>query len=94
MALNTINQPTIILVMGVICKFELVYSLCFTMSIFLYLLFSGRRINKDDIKETFDWLNKDQTRTYICGPSPMIADVEHLLIEQGLNKHSILYEKW
>jgi ferredoxin-NADP reductase len=66
----------------------------FKSFIFLYLLFSGRRINKDDIKETFDWLNKDQTRTYICGPSPMIADMEHLLIEQGLNKQSILYEKW
>ena len=57
-------------------------------------MFVARRINRDDMREAFGWLNKDQTRTFICGPSPMITDMEQLLIEQGIDKKFILYEKW
>ncbi|XP_052091944.1 oxidoreductase NAD-binding domain-containing protein 1-like [Mytilus californianus] len=52
------------------------------------------RIGKEDIKESFNWLKEHQTKTYICGPSPMITDMEKLLIGQGLDKKTILYEKW
>ncbi|XP_071153033.1 oxidoreductase NAD-binding domain-containing protein 1-like [Mytilus edulis] len=52
------------------------------------------RICKEDIKESFNWLKEHQTKTYICGPPPMITDMEKLLIEQGLDKNTILYEQW
>jgi len=56
--------------------------------------FSDHRISQQDIQHCFDWLRKDKTVSYICGPSPMITDVENMLLANGLQASNIRYEKW
>ena len=57
-------------------------------------LLSVQRIGQNDISQCFDWLRKDRVTAYLCGPSPMLTDMEKLLIEQGVSRAKIHYEKW
>lgn len=55
---------------------------------------SDKRISSQDISSCFDWLRKDKTQVFICGPSPMIQDSEKMLLSIGLGLDRIMYEKW
>ena len=37
---------------------------------------------------------RDNVQVYICGPPDMIESMEQYLLELGLNKKQIRYEKW
>ncbi|WAQ94457.1 OXND1-like protein [Mya arenaria] len=52
------------------------------------------RIGPEDIAECFDWLRKDQTVAYLCGPSPMLTDMENILTAAGVQPDCVKYEKW
>lgn len=54
----------------------------------------GGRINKGVLTACFDWLKKEKTHAYICGPSHMIEDMEKHLADLGLNESCIHFEKW
>lgn len=53
-----------------------------------------RRINTDDVAKAFHWLKQDRTKVFICGPSPMVSDMEKILDSVKFPKNRIFYEKW
>jgi ferredoxin-NADP reductase len=52
---------------------------------------NNRRINRTDLKQAIEWLEKPVT-VYLCGPSSFIDSMENILKE--LNIKNIFYEKW
>jgi ferredoxin-NADP reductase len=52
---------------------------------------NNRRINRIDLKQAIQWLEKPVT-VYLCGPSSFIDSMENILKE--LNIKNIFYEKW
>jgi ferredoxin-NADP reductase len=52
---------------------------------------NNRRMNKTDLKQAIQWLEKPVT-AYICGPSSFIDWTDNVLKELNIKK--ILYEKW
>ncbi|XP_060081534.1 oxidoreductase NAD-binding domain-containing protein 1-like [Ylistrum balloti] len=54
----------------------------------------NRRINHQDIQDSFRRLRKEKTMVYICGPSPMIETMETILLGAGIGQQQILFEKW
>lgn len=59
-----------------------------------YIFFSDRRIEEPDISKAFEWLNKDVTQAFICGPSNMITDMQDILIKLNVPKNKIHFESW
>ena len=55
---------------------------------------SGARIGLDDIKESLSGASVDRTHCYICGPGPMIDEMENYLVKLDVPKENIHYEKW
>lgn len=51
--------------------------------------FTGR-IDKDILKKYFN----DNTIFFLCGPKQMIDEINNNLLEIGVKKENILYEKW
>jgi len=52
------------------------------------------RIGLDDIKESLSGASVDRTHCYICGPGPMIDEMENYLVKLDVPKENIHYEKW
>ncbi|XP_038076592.1 oxidoreductase NAD-binding domain-containing protein 1-like isoform X2 [Patiria miniata] len=55
---------------------------------------SDHRINEADIATSLQRLDKDRLRCFLCGPPPMIADMETHLERQGVRPDQIHCEKW
>ncbi|XP_072179625.1 oxidoreductase NAD-binding domain-containing protein 1-like [Diadema setosum] len=55
---------------------------------------TGRRIGKDDVKASIQRLKGRPLRCFICGPPPMIADMEAILHDLGVSDSDVLCEKW
>ncbi|XP_060579511.1 oxidoreductase NAD-binding domain-containing protein 1-like [Ruditapes philippinarum] len=58
------------------------------------VLLLNKRIQTGDLDKSFNWLRKENTCVYICGPSHMIEDVELSLLQLNIAKQRIKYEKW
>ena len=58
--------------------------------------FADGRITHASISDTLTSFGvaPNTIKSYICGPSAMIEDMEAVLLKQGLNKCNIIYEKW
>ncbi|XP_013413722.1 oxidoreductase NAD-binding domain-containing protein 1-like [Lingula anatina] len=52
------------------------------------------RIGEDDVTEALEKLNTEKLLCYICGPSTMSNAVEGFLLNSGVPKNKIMYEKW
>ncbi|XP_077979157.1 oxidoreductase NAD-binding domain-containing protein 1-like [Glandiceps talaboti] len=52
------------------------------------------RINDSVLKSTLAEMKRESLRCCICGPPPMIADIEQLLPSMGVSNKQISYEKW
>ncbi|XP_067649713.1 oxidoreductase NAD-binding domain-containing protein 1-like isoform X2 [Haliotis asinina] len=52
------------------------------------------RIKQEHVQEATDKLNSGKVECYLCGPSPMIADIETMLKACGITESSIHYERW
>ncbi|XP_022102360.1 oxidoreductase NAD-binding domain-containing protein 1-like isoform X2 [Acanthaster planci] len=55
---------------------------------------SDHRINGADLATSLQRLDKDRLRCFLCGPPPMIADMESLLESQGVRPDQLHTEKW
>jgi ferredoxin-NADP reductase len=62
----------------------------------LSFFFSGGRLSSADIKRNIENVDLDISKThcFLCGPGPMINDMENALNESGISKDRIYYEKW
>ncbi|KAK3589566.1 hypothetical protein CHS0354_043021 [Potamilus streckersoni] len=56
--------------------------------------FHYRRIDHEDISQALQWLNKNKVKAFICGPSPMLEDMERHIHSLGVANSAIMYEKW
>ncbi|XP_071803437.1 oxidoreductase NAD-binding domain-containing protein 1-like isoform X2 [Asterias amurensis] len=55
---------------------------------------SDKRIDSEAIATAIQRLDKENLRCFICGPPPMIADMETHLEECGIRQDQIHCEKW
>ena len=55
---------------------------------------SGRRFQKDDLERAVARLDVTRLRCFICGPPPMIEDIETVLRNLGVDSGCINVEKW
>ncbi|XP_033639224.1 oxidoreductase NAD-binding domain-containing protein 1-like isoform X2 [Asterias rubens] len=55
---------------------------------------SDKRIDSEAIATAIQRLDKENLRCFICGPPPMIADIETHLEECGIREDQIHCEKW
>lgn len=58
---------------------------------------TGRRTRLDpallrEVLPSADRLNR--TLFYLCGPAALIKDAKHMLLELGVQKDRLCYEKW
>ena len=66
-----------------------------TTFIMLCILFTGKRIDESEIKTALERLsNSNPLKCYICGPPPMIADMEAILRNLGIKDSDVFCEKW
>ncbi|XP_052246779.1 oxidoreductase NAD-binding domain-containing protein 1-like isoform X3 [Dreissena polymorpha] len=54
----------------------------------------GHRISTQDVSDCFNWLRKEKTLAYLCGPSKMLSDMAETLQQLGLARSDIHFEKW
>ncbi len=54
----------------------------------------GQRITGEDITEALSHLDPSQLQCFVCGPPPMIADIEQMLEECHVTRACIHTEKW
>ena len=73
---------------------RLIQQFCFHFTHFNISSFSDCRIGEEDIAKAFDWLDKNVTQVFICGPSPMITNMENILLSMNVPKNKIHFETW
>ncbi|KAK8722473.1 hypothetical protein OTU49_012233, partial [Cherax quadricarinatus] len=52
------------------------------------------RITQEVLKSAIDSLDTSSLKTFICGPPPMIENINQHLLSCGLLQNQIFYEKW
>lgn len=66
-------------------------SLCISMYIYFS---SGRRLQKDDLGRAVARLDVTRLQCFICGPPPMIEDLQIVLRDLGVDLGCVNFEKW
>ncbi|KAL8617688.1 hypothetical protein ACOMHN_064942 [Nucella lapillus] len=52
------------------------------------------RITSADIQKSVESLKADKLRVFLCGPSPMISDIEQFCLKCNVSKEQLFYERW
>ena len=60
----------------------------------VWIFTPGRRMRKDDVGRALSRLDVSRLLCFICGPPPMIEDIQILLRDLGVGSDCIHIEKW
>ncbi|KAK7109825.1 oxidoreductase NAD-binding domain-containing protein 1-like isoform X3 [Littorina saxatilis] len=52
------------------------------------------RISHADVEKAVQGLRAERLKVYLCGPSPMVHDMEDYCLNCGVSKNQIFYERW
>lgn len=52
------------------------------------------RITQETLKSALESLDTSSLKTFVCGPPPMIEEINDHLLACGLLQNQVLYEKW
>ena len=66
--------------------------MCIAYHVFINI--SAGRISFEDIQKALQALRAEKLKVYMCGPSPMIHDMEEHCFSCQITKEQIFYERW